>query len=60
VRKLVLTVLCTVALSVGLTTAVTTSLTHSVPQCQEDEVLVGVGDFHHSGYWDSYRCQDAD
>lgn len=32
------------------------ALPPSVPRCQEDEVVVGVGDFHSSGYWDAYRC----
>jgi hypothetical protein len=26
-----------------------------VPACQEDEVLVGQGDFR-AGYWDAYHC----
>jgi hypothetical protein len=57
VRRLVLAVITAVA----LTLAVTTSLNHSVPNvppCQEDEVLVGQGDFHASGYWDRLVCQN--
>lgn len=30
----------------------------SVPQCQEDVVLVGVGDFN-KGRWTSYECGPA-
>ncbi len=30
----------------------------SVPQCHEDVVLVGVGDFE-NGRWDSYICGPA-
>ena len=30
----------------------------TLPQCQEDVVLVGVGDFEH-GRWTSYECGPA-
>lgn len=52
VKRTALAVLAAIALTV----AVTTSLSHSVPPCQEDEVLVGQGDFHPSGYWDGLHC----
>lgn len=26
-----------------------------VPSCQEDEILVGTGEFH-NGYWTHYEC----
>lgn len=28
--------------------------------CQEDEVIVGYGDFHSTGYWDEYGCIPLD
>ena len=28
----------------------------SIPPCQEDEVIVGVGNFYSDGYWDEYLC----
>ena len=28
---------------------------HDAPSCQEDEVIVGIGDFD-SGYWSEYIC----
>ncbi len=31
----------------------------SIPACQEDEVVVGNGDFS-SGYWSNYECVPAD
>lgn len=46
--------------AVALTVAVTTSLGHPIPSCQEDEILIGVGDFHAGGYWDSYDCHNID
>lgn len=29
----------------------------TVPSCQEDEVVVGVGDFD-NGYWSGYECRN--
>lgn len=29
----------------------------TVPACQEDEVVVGVGDFD-NGYWSGYECRN--
>jgi hypothetical protein len=31
-----------------------------VPPCQEDEVIVGVGDFGTNGYWSGYECRNLD
>lgn len=31
-----------------------------VPQCQEDEVVIGRGDFGNDGYWDFYECANRD
>ena len=28
--------------------------------CQEDEIIVGYGDFHSTGMWDAYACQVLD
>lgn len=28
----------------------------AMPSCQEDEIVVGVGDYD-AGYWDAYVCQ---
>lgn len=28
----------------------------TVPKCQEDEIIVGTGNFA-NGYWDSYECK---
>ena len=48
-----------------LTVAIFTILTMSlpdpiptVPQCQEDQVIVGQGQFN-DGYWDYYTCGPA-
>ena len=35
-----------------------TGFTERVPVCQEDEVLVGIGDFD-KGRWQQYRCGPA-
>ena len=32
---------------------------HNAPSCQEDELIVGVGDFD-SGYWSEYLCIHLD
>lgn len=29
-------------------------------RCQEDEIIVGTGDFHSSGLWDEYSCETLD
>ena len=31
-----------------------------VPSCQEDEVIVGRGDFNSAGYWGNYYCENVD
>lgn len=31
-----------------------------VPPCQEDEIVVGMGDFNSDGYWSKYRCDHPD
>lgn len=28
--------------------------------CQEDEIIIGVGDFHSNGLWDEYTCEPLD
>lgn len=28
-----------------------------VPSCAEDDHIVGTGQFHSTGYWDSYICE---
>jgi hypothetical protein len=30
------------------------------PACQEDEVIIGTGDFKSTGYWDHYECFHPD
>lgn len=42
-----------------LAAAATSVLIPPVPQCQEDEIIVGQGDFS-GGFWDSYSCAPAD
>ena len=31
-----------------------------VPSCQEDELVVGIGNFNNDGYWDEYICVHPD
>lgn len=39
--------------------ALTAVQPRTIPQCEEDEVVVGFGDFEH-GYWDAYECVPMD
>lgn len=32
----------------------------TVPACQEDEIVVGHGDFKPTGYWNGYGCEALD
>ena len=34
--------------------------THIVPPCNEDELVVGIGDFTSDGYWSEYICIHPD
>lgn len=48
--------------SLGMSLALATTLepvTPGVPACQEDEVIVGVGNFD-GDFWDEYRCAHPD
>lgn len=38
-----------------LATAIRDSRPPAVPHCEEDQYIVGQGDFH-AGYWDRYGC----
>lgn len=37
-----------------------TSTEPITPPCQEDEFIVGIGNFASNGYWDSYICIHPD
>ncbi len=37
-----------------------TSFVPDVPSCQEDELIVGIGNFDTDGYWDNYICVHPD
>lgn len=45
-------------LSVALGTSIHNAWTYRVSRCQEDQVLVGGGDFE-DGRWDYYECGPA-
>lgn len=47
-----------IVFSTGMLTLVVTH-NHSAPKCQEDDVIVGTGNFS-NGYWDSYKCVNID
>ena len=47
-----------VGLLLGL--ALGAGMVRPIPQCQEDEIVTGTGDFQSSGYWDSYVCTNLD
>lgn len=52
-----LLVLCVAAL-IGTANLVIEAISTEMPRCQEDQVLIGVGQFE-NGYWDSYECGPA-
>lgn len=59
------TVALTLALSLGNhseapTPVIGDAWSQAPMPCQEDEIIVGYGDFHSDGMWDAYTCQVFD
>lgn len=56
----VLGLIALIALALSVNAMLVLDTAPTVPACAEDEVIVGVGDFHPSGLWDAYRCEHPD